>query len=90
MPSPALPQSVVVVVTSPTKTVRAHVRGLVQRLVAGGVDVRVAGARTVLATFADLVDLDRAGVELPLGEELRPAHDLAAASALRQALHERP
>jgi len=84
------PDTVVVVVTSPTKTVRAHVRGLVQRLLAGGVEVRLAGARAVLATFADLLDVDEAGIVLPIGEELRPAHDLAAATTLRHALHARP
>lgn len=87
---PAAPESVVVVVTSPTKTVRAHVRGLVQRLLAGGVDVRLAGPRAVLATFADLLDVDADGIVLPMGHELRPAHDLAAATALRQALRARP
>ena len=87
---PAAPASVVLVVTSPTKTVRAHVRGLVQRLPAGGVEVRLAGARAVLATFADLLDVDEAGIVLPIGEELRPAHDLAAATTLRHALRDRP
>ena len=88
--APAGPASVVVVVSSPTKTVRAHVRGLVQRLPAGGVEVRLAGARAVLATFADLLDVDEAGIVLPIGEELRPAHDLAAATTLRHALRARP
>jgi glycosyltransferase involved in cell wall biosynthesis len=87
---PAAPDSVVLVLTSPTKTVRAHVRGLVQRLLASGVDVRLAGPRAVLATFSDLLDVDADGIVLPLGHDLRPAHDLAAATALRHALHGRP
>ena len=79
---------VVVVLSSPTKTVRVHVRGLVTRLLAAGVDVRLASSRAVLATFADLLDVDAAGTVLPLGEDLRPAHDLAAATTLRRALHQ--
>lgn len=84
--TPPAPPRVVVVLTSPTKTVRVHVRGLVRRLLDSGADVRIAGARAVLATFADLVDVDAATTVLPLGEDLRPAHDLAAATALRAAL----
>lgn len=80
------PTRVLVVLTSPTKTVRAHVRGLVSRLAASGVDVRLAASRTVLAAFADLLDVDERGTVLPLGEDPRPAHDLAAATALRMAL----
>jgi glycosyltransferase involved in cell wall biosynthesis len=79
---------VVIVLTAPTKTVRAHVRGLVRRLEQAGVDVRLAGARAVLATFADIIDVDARGTVLPLGEELRPVHDLAAATRLRSALRE--
>lgn len=76
-----------IVLSAPTKTVRVHVRGLVRRLLLAGADVRLAGARAVLATFSDLVDVDAHGIVLPLGEDLRPAHDLAAATTLRSALH---
>jgi len=77
---------VVVVLSSPTKTVRAHVRGLVRRLLLAGVDVRMAASRAVLATFADVLDVDACGIVLPLGDDPRPAHDLAAASTLRAAM----
>ncbi|WP_380168505.1 glycosyltransferase family 4 protein [Jannaschia sp. R86511] len=76
----------VVVLSSPTKTVRVHVRGLVRRLLLAGVDVRLAASRAVLASFADVLDVDVHGTVLPLGEDVRPVHDLAAASTLRAAL----
>lgn len=78
---------VVLVLSSPTKTVRAHVRGLVRRLLLAGVDVRLAASRAVLASFADVLDVDSRGTVLPLGEDVRPVHDLAAATTLRVALH---
>ena len=87
----AAPDSVVVVLTSPTKTVRAHVRGLVQRLLAGGRRRAPGRSRApCVATFSDLLDVDEVGIVLPLGHELRPAHDLAAATTLRHALRARP
>ncbi|MGJ7442068.1 glycosyltransferase family 4 protein [Aquipuribacter sp. MA13-6] len=83
--SRAYPRAVVVL-SSPTKTVRVHVRGLVRRLLLAGVDVRLAGSRAVLAAFGDVVDVDARGIVLPLGEDVRPVHDLAAATTLRVAL----
>lgn len=87
--SPGHPR-VVVVLSSPTKTVRVHVRGLVGRLLLAGVDVRLAGSRAVLAAFGDVLDVDAHGVVLPLGEDVRPVHDLAAATTLRSALRSSP
>lgn len=83
---PGFPR-VVVVLSSPTKTVRVHVRGLVTRLLLAGVDVRLAASRAVLAAFSDVIDVDARGTVLPLGEDVRPVHDLAAATTLRAALH---
>lgn len=77
---------IMVVLSAPTKTVRLHVRGLVVRLQAAGARVRLAGSPTVLPGFADIVDLDRHGTLLALGDELRAGHDLAAVRALRTAL----
>lgn len=82
---PGYPRAVVVL-SSPTKTVRVHVRGLVRRLLLAGVDVRLAGSRAVLAAFGDVVDVDARGIVLPLGEDVRPVLDLAAATTLRAAL----
>lgn len=83
---PAAQPVVMFVLSAPTKTVRAHVRGLVVRLRAARVPVRLAASRTVLAGFGDLVDLDTHATVLALGDELRPGHDLAAVTVLRAAL----
>lgn len=80
------PRRVVLVLSAPTKTIRVHVRGLLTRLGAAGFDVLLAAPRSVLASFGDLIDVDRSGIVLPIGEELRPVHDLAAATTLRAAL----
>ncbi|MFC5381784.1 glycosyltransferase family 4 protein [Aquipuribacter nitratireducens] len=86
VPAEADVHRVVVVLSSPTKTVRTHVRGLVVRLLDAGVDVRLAAPRAVLASFGDLVDVTARGTVLALGEETRPAHDLVAATTLRRLL----
>lgn len=80
---------VMLVLSTPTKTVRLHVRGLVERLAAAGSTVRLAAPEHVLAGFADLVDVAAHGTVLALGEDLRPGHDVAAVRALRAALRGR-
>ena len=77
---------VMLVLSAPTKTVRVHVRGLVERLAAAGSQVCLAAPEHVLAGFADLVDVAVHGTVLALGEDLRPGHDVAAVRALRTAL----
>ena len=77
---------VMLVLSAPTKTVRAHVRGLVERLAAGGARVRLAAPEHVLAGFADIVDVALHGTALALGDDLRPGHDVAAVRTLRAAL----
>ncbi|WP_336923568.1 glycosyltransferase family 4 protein [Aquipuribacter sp. SD81] len=79
---------VALVLSTPTKTVRSHVRGLVVRLVAAGVDVRLVGPRSVLATFSDVLDVRTRATVLPLGDDTRPLHDLAAAGVLRAAVRQ--
>lgn len=79
---------VALVLSTPTKTVRSHVRGLLVRLLAAGADVRLVGPRAVLAAFADLVDVRTHATVLPLGEDTRPLHDLAAAGVLRAAVRQ--
>ncbi len=80
---PASSARVLLVLSSPTKTVRAHVRGLLSRLVAAGVSVRLAAPPAVLGSFADLIDVDALGTVLPFGDATNPVRDLGTSSVLR-------